>query len=122
MGSDIVDRGFEGHVADFFDLHALLGSSVITNPPFVFAQRFVEHALNLGARKIAIIQRLAFLEGQERGKMFRATPPARVWVFSSRQSMPPGGMDVPATGGAIAYCWIVWERGHFGPPALGWLP
>lgn len=122
LGSDIVDRGFEGAVVDFFATDHLMGSMVVTNPPFVYAQRFVEHALKLGALKVAIVQRLAFLEGQERGKMFRATPPARVWVFSSRQSMPPGGMDVPAQSGSVAYCWIVWERRYFGAPELGWLP
>lgn len=122
VGSDIVDRGAGGFIVDFFAMDHLLGPVVVTNPPFVYAQRFVEHALKLGAAKVAIIQRLAFLEGQERGKMFRATPPARVWVFSSRQSMPPGGMDVPAQSGSVAYCWIVWDKTHCGRTDIGWLP
>jgi hypothetical protein len=98
---------------------------VVTNPPFQLAQQFVEHALKMVTGKVAIIQRLAFLEGQRRGKLFRATPPARVWVFSPRQSMPPGGSDVPAQNGSIAYCWLVWDATvvtTLGQTRLGWLP
>ncbi len=72
--------------------------------------------------KVAIIQRLAFLEGQKRGGLFRSRPPARVWVFSSRQSMPPGGQDIPAQNGSVAYCWLVWDPNWGGDTALGWLP
>jgi len=125
VGSDILDRSGRGFLVDFFATDHLLAPFIVTNPPFVYAQRFVEHALKLGAAKVAIIQRLAFLEGQERGKMFRATPPARVWVFSSRQSMPPGGMDVPAQNRSTAYAWLVWDAATptmLGETRMNWLP
>ena len=55
--------------------------------------------------------------------MFESTPLARVWVFSRRLSLNRGGTGpaYPGAGGMIAFAWYVWERGHSGPPTLGWL-
>jgi hypothetical protein len=126
FGSDIIDRGFGQAPVDFLHDHIVPAlaeyRNIVTNPPFAIAQQFVERALSLVPGKVAIIQRLAFLEGQERGKLFRRQPPTRVWVFSSRQSMPPGGTDIPAQNGSVAYCWLVWDRLHVGKTELGWLP
>ena len=82
---------------------------------------FLLHALKLTTGKVALLARLALLEGQKRRALFQSTPLARVWVSSRRVSMPPGGTDIPAKGGAIAYAWFVWERGYSGAPSLGWL-
>lgn len=112
MGSDLVDRaGGRWPVANFLDL-TTAGDAVhvVTNPPFNLAQRFVEHALALVQGKVCIVQRLSFLEGQARRRFFLSSGLSRVWVHSSRQSMPPGGVDVLAKGGAVAYCWLVWDR------------
>lgn len=130
-GADIVDRGWE--VADFFD-QSQPWDNIITNPPFNRAQEFVEHALSLARRKVAIVQRLAFLEGQKRRRLFETTPLARVWVSSRRACMPPGAgwgdgqrdqwgalRTQEGRGGAIAYAWFVWDKAHQGPPSLGWL-
>lgn len=120
-GTDIRDRGY-GDVRDFLKTPLSATDNIVTNPPFNLAQPFVERALDLARRKVAIVARLAFLESRARRPFFQSTPLARVWVHSSRVSMPPGGRDIPAKGGSVAYCWLVWERGHVGPPTLGWLP
>lgn len=134
IGSDIVNRGF-GERQNFFVRTAPI-DNIITNPPFNQAQQFVEHALKLTRRKVAVVQRLAFLEGQKRKRMFDGTPLARVWVSSRRACMPPGTGFITDSqrdqwgalrtqegrGGAIAYAWFVWDHAHSGPPTLGWLP
>lgn len=128
MGTDLIDRGYAG-VQDFLDTSVKLWTGVAvnicTNPPFPLAQRFVEHAMKLVTGKIAIIQMLAFLEGQKRGEMFRATPPARVYVFSPRQSMPPGDVAVKAKGGSKAFQWLIWDMANptkRGDTRMDWLP
>ena len=104
------------HPADY------LYTNIVTNPPFGVATEFLLRALPLATDKVCILQRLAWLEGKARRTIFESTPLARVWVFSSRISMPPGGSDQPARGGSVAFAWYVWQRGHVGPPTLGWLP
>jgi hypothetical protein len=67
------------------------------------------------------LARLALLEGIKRRQLLQTTPLARVWVSSRRVSMPPGGTDINAKDGAIAYAWFVWVHGHVGPPTIGWV-
>jgi len=124
-GSDIVDRGY-GAVMDFLSPDDFPAdrriANVLTNPPFGLAEKFIARAVTFATSKIVMFGRLAFLEGQRRRQLFLSTPFARVWVCSSRVSMPPGGTSVPASGGSVAYAWFVWQHGHIGLPTLGWLP
>lgn len=123
LGSDLVDRGYGNVGVDFFDLRSDFShvANIVTNPPFGAVERYVDHALMIATHKVAILARLALLEGIKRKRFFLATPLARVWVSSRRISMPPGGSDVEAKGGAIAYAWFVWELGHRGPATVGWI-
>ncbi len=125
-GSDIVDRGYGNVEKDFLSslwLHLDDPiSNIVTNPPFGDATEFLLKSLEIATDKVCILQRLSWLEGKARRQIFENTNLARVWVFSGRISMPPGGSDQPAKGGSVAYSWFVWQRGHRGPPTLGWLP
>lgn len=96
-------------------------ANIVSNPPYALAEEFIRHALTLTTCKVAMLLRLAFLEGQKRKRLFESTPILRVLVFSERVSMPPGGLGVAAEGGAVAFAWFIWEHGHRGPPELGWL-
>lgn len=121
LGSDIVDRGY-GSVGDFFEREPGCGVNVvISNPPYGVMERFIEHALRVADDRVIILGRLALLEGQSRGALFDRTPLARVWVSRKRISMPPGGGEVKAGGGSVAFAWFVWQHGWFGPPQLGWV-
>jgi hypothetical protein len=120
-GSDIVDRGYGYPVADFFDLTEPV-DNVISNMPFGAAGRFIPHALELTRDKVAILGRLALLEGQKRRRMWDGTPPYRILVFSRRVSMPPGDRNLPARGGSVAYAWFIWKRSHRGAPTIGHIP
>lgn len=119
-GSDLVNRGYGVCGWDFFDCYGTV-ENIISNPPYGIIEQFLDHALSLATGKVALLARLAFLEGQKRRSLFLNTPLARVWVSSRRVSMPPGGSDVPAKGGSIAYAWFVWDHAHAGPPTIGWL-
>ncbi len=123
-GTDLVDRGGCDWTMDFLAEHPAdyLYSNIVTNPPFNLATEFLLRALPLTTDKVCILQRLAWLEGKARRQVFESTPLARVWVFSSRISMPPGGSNQPAKGGSVAFAWYVWKHGHQGPPTLGWIP
>lgn len=121
IGSDIADRGYGSAHEDFLTSHAC-AENVVSNPPYGIIEPFIDHALSLTTGKVAILARLALLEGQKRRSWFQTLPLARVWVSSRRVSMPPGGTDVPAKGGTIAYAWFIFEHGYSGAPSLGWLP
>lgn len=121
FGSDIADRGYGVTGSDFFKMHQRV-SHIVSNPPYGDIQRWIERALSMADGKVAVLARLALLEGQKRRAFFADAPLARVWVSSRRMSMPPGGTDVKAGGGTIAYAWFVFEHGHVGAPSLGWLP
>jgi hypothetical protein len=131
VGSDIVDRGAGFPVMDFVSAldrdrvasYARVNavSCIFSNPPFKLAVPFVERALELVPGKVCVMQRLAWLEGKERRKFFERTHLSHVWVHSGRVSMPPGGMDVEAKGGSVAYAWFVWRPGRLGPWTGGFL-
>jgi hypothetical protein len=91
-------------------------ANVISNPPFGSIERFIEHSLIVATEKVAILARLALLEGQRRRSLLEGTPMMRCWVFSRRVSMPPGDSDVPDRGGSVvdqggaaSYASAVWE-------------
>ena len=124
ISTDLIDRGFGISGRDFLFEQELLAPNVVTNPPFKLVDEFVLHALHLGAEKVAIFMRLAWLEGRARHKLLWSKhPPVRVWTFCGRQTLCRGDDPNPKDkGGAIAFAWFVWERGFTGSPSLGWLP
>lgn len=123
VGGDIKARWDRAVIHDFAgSLDGYRPDSVVSNPPYNRAQEFIDCALANTTDRVCVLLRLAFLEGQKRREWFQSVPLARVWVSSRRMSMPPGGSDVKAKGGAIAYAWFVFEHGHVGPAQIGWLP
>jgi hypothetical protein len=123
--TDVQDRGYGevDAVANFFDERELRAPVILTNPPYLLAERFVDHALSLQPDKLILLLRLSWLEGESRRRgIFSRQPPHRVWVLSSRPTLwngsVAGGRD---TGGAISYAWYVWDA--LAPPGtvLGWL-
>lgn len=101
---------------------------IVTNPPYVQAQAFVEHALSLltEGHKVAMFLRLVFLETQARKTLFDRSPPVRVHISSQRlgcakngefKVRPNGELYYPSS---VAYAWFVWEAGHQGPTTIDW--
>ncbi len=128
ISSDISDYGFGTVGVDFLRpetwpavMRALPEvGHVVTNPPFSLAVPFALQALKVSRGKVALLLRLQFLEGGSRKAFFEESSLARVWVFSRRISCHRNG-DTSQTGGMMAHAWFVWEKGHQGPPTLGWI-
>ena len=122
VSRDLVDRGF-GEVADFlFMNNEQWEGDIITNPPYAFAQEFVEQALKMikPGRKVAMFLKLTFLEGKKRADLFKQNPPCRVWVSSSRLKCAMNGDFDSVGGSATAYAWFIWEKGYKGHPEIHW--
>jgi hypothetical protein len=77
ISTDLIDRGYGEGGRDFLMEWQPLAPNIVTNPPFRWAVEFVDRALMLTTGKVALFLRLAFLEGQERGRWFPTTPLAR---------------------------------------------
>ncbi len=122
VSHDLVDRGFGVARRDFLMERELQAPAIVTNPPFKLALPFIRHSLLLGADKVAMFLRLAFLEGVERKAFYEAFPPARIWVMSRRVPMQRGRLSRDGDGhGVMAFAWFVWERGYSGPAQIGFL-
>lgn len=123
VSRDLEDRGYGEGGRDFLggDIEPWPGD-IITNPPYAFAQEFVERALEMvqPGHKVAMFLKLTFLEGKRRRDLFKSSPPIRIWVSSSRLKCAMNG-DFENTGGsATCYAWFVWEKGFTGHPEVRW--
>lgn len=123
--SDLIDRGFGEIGIDFLEINTEWNGDIITNPPYKFAQEFVEKALQIIpiGNKVAMFLKLQFMEGKSRKRLFLKNPPKTIYVSSSRlmcaknaefEKMVAGG------GSAVAYAWYVWEKGFTGTTELKW--
>ena len=124
--SDVVDRMGDGGVELLDFIEGDTGTwegDIITNPPYSFAQEFVEKALStvVDGSKVAMFLKLTFLEGKKRKGMFAKHPPKRVYVFSSRVSCAKGGDFSSTQSSAVAYAWFIWEKGYSMDTIVRWI-
>jgi hypothetical protein len=105
-------------VQDFFDWRSTAIDTIVTNPPYQWAEKFVRHALKLCPRVIMLL-RLAFLESQRRTDILENAGLARVHVFRKRlPMMHRAGWEGRKANSGMAFAWFVWERGHEAPTTL----
>jgi hypothetical protein len=91
---------------------------VITNPPYRYAAKFVDHALMLCPRVI-MLARLAFLESECRARILDTGTLAAVHVFKRRLPfMHRENWTGPRASSAIPYAWFSWDRNHVGPATV----
>ena len=120
VSSDLVDRGYGRGGIDFLNCSAPWDGDIITNPPYKYAKEFVEKALELvtPGRRVAMFLKLTFLEGQGRRELFKNNPPQIVYVSSARLNCGKNGVFTGTS--AVAYCWVIWQKGHTGPTQIKW--
>lgn len=88
---------------------------IITNPPFDHPEAFVRKAYARARRGVALLLRLAFLEGQERWNLlYRERRYYAVAPFSERLPLVMGCWD-PEQSSAAAYAWFFWLKPGVGP-------
>lgn len=123
--TDLIERGYGLGGYDFLLDKETKVNNIITNPPFKLMEEFINNSLSRTDRKVAILGRLALLEGQGRRKIWDKTPISKIWVFSKRYSfLKPGESPYGSKGGKggmIASAWFVWEHGYTGRPTIGWI-
>lgn len=123
--TDIHDYGFPMRaVADFFTYAPRFKyTAIVTNPPFTHARQFVERALQTEARTVAMLARLAFLEGKSRKAFWESSGLSKVLVFSSRVNIPRKSLveEYAGKNGMVAFAWYVFTKGNKRPPTIGWL-
>lgn len=122
IATDLVDRGY-GCVMDFLAVDGQWDGDIVTNPPYKYAQEFVEKALSLipDGRKVCMFLKLTFLEGKKRRELFRNYPPHRIYVSSSRLKCAKNGDFGSMDGSATCYAWFVWTKGYSGAPMVHWI-
>ncbi len=109
ISSDLYDRGY-GEVGYDFLSSARTADNIVTNPPYNAAEGFVHRGIQNSRRKLALLLRLAFLEGVQRARtIYSRVPPSRVWVFSERVTFYPKEA-VRKGSGTTAYAWFVWDK------------
>jgi hypothetical protein len=117
--TDLYDRGFGQSGIDFLQSNQV-ADNIVTNPPYNAAENFVRVGVKNARRKLALLLRLAFLEGANRANtIFARCPPSRVWVFSERITFYPAGAVQKGTG-TTAYAWFVWDRDAPSGTELKW--
>jgi hypothetical protein len=118
---DLVNRGY-GEVKNFFDIKEWNGD-IITNPPYKFAQKFVEHSLEIipQGNKIAMLLKLTFLEGQKRYNLFQRHNLETVYVFSKRTICAMNGNFNHYKSSAVAYAWFIFRNKYIEDAVIKWI-
>lgn len=122
--TDIVYRGYGSEqTQDFFEIKEN-ELDILTNPPYFCADKFLYHALKISNKgvKVAMLFRLAFLEGRKRYELFKEYPPKTVYVFSKRiKCYKNGDLSSNKNSNGIAFAWFVWEIGYEGETIIKWI-
>lgn len=119
ISSDLFDRGYGETGVDFLNTYKQV-NNIITNPPYKLAREFIEHALKCADKKVIMLLKLNFLEGQKRYEFFTESPLRTVYVFSKRLNFNKGNEEGKGNG-LLAYAWYVWEQGYKSKPIIEWI-
>ena len=117
ISSDLRNTGFGEGGVNFLS-RTLQVDNIITNPSFALAEKFVLHSLKCARKKVAMLLKLAWLEGDRRYKLFMSTPLSKVIVFSKRLTLHREAVATSA--GMMAFAWFVWEHGNNKNPEIAW--
>ena len=125
ISNDLIDRGYGEFNEDYLKATELKATNVITNPPFKYAEEFIEKSLHDTTGKVAMFCKIQLLEGVSRSKMFENTPLKTVYVFTKRQNPLRNGSPVDENGkkwaSTMCFAWFVWEHGYEGKPSIEWI-
>lgn len=92
---------------------------VITNPPFIIADRFLARAMQMTrpGGYVILLLRAGFLESRRRRDLLTMYPPSDVYFLRSRPRFRGPNTDGASTD-ATMYAWFVWRKrpGGMSPP------
>lgn len=125
ISTDLHDWGFGTPGKDFLTEPLQDVDAIVTNPPFNLSYDFAVRALEATKAKkgkVVLLNRLAWLEGAKRQKLFESTPLKKVLVFSKRL---PRMHRFDFTGepgtSMLCFAWFCWDWTHEGPTTIQWI-
>ncbi len=120
--SDLIDRGY-GDVKDFLECTDMFDGDILTNPPFKFAEKFVEKGMELitDGHKVCLFLKVQFLESKSRKVLFNTHPLKHLLVYSERQKCARNAEFEKYTASTQCYCWFIFEKGYIGKPTISWI-
>lgn len=124
LATDITNRNYGDGERNFLDenIGGYVGD-IVTNPPYKYAQEFIEKALDIIpiGQKVCMFLKVTFLEGKARKEFFKKNPPKTIYICSGRIPCAKNGDFDKYPSSAIAYAWYVWEKGYKGDPLIKWV-
>lgn len=121
--TDLVQRNYGRGGYDFLETSTVWQGDILTNPPYKYAQEFVEKSMEIieDGNRVAMFLKIQFLEGKARRKMFEKYPPKLIYVSSSRLHCALNGdFEKYSKSNAVCYAWYIWEKGFAGEPTIRW--
>ena len=120
--TDLIYRNYGMGGVDYLTTKSYPGD-ILTNPPYKYAQEFVEHSMEIldDNNYCIMLLKIQFLEGKKRRKLFDKYPPKYVYVNSERQTCYINGDMSKKMSSASCYCWFIWQKGFKGEPIIRWL-
>lgn len=99
--------------------------SIVTNPPYKYANKWYEHAMEIlpeGGKLIQFVK-IQFLETKKRYELFKKWRPKYIWGMTNRFECGKGGKfnSNDGHGGIAMYCWILTEKGWNGETIFDWI-
>lgn len=100
---DINPRDDRVKQGNFFDLKATDAKTIITNPPFNLARKFIEHSFDvLKVSNLALLLKSTFWHASTRSDLFERYPPTHVCALTWRPDFMSKGNPT------MDCCWFVW--------------
>lgn len=121
--TDIVERDFKlNDIVDYFDTNSFEVSkgsfAIVTNPPYEFANKFLEHTLStIKPKTCCLFLPVRYLEGQKRyDSIYSKYRPNKVLMYVKRlgcfteKDVKEGKVTERGVGSAVAYMWLCFDR------------
>ena len=121
--TDIVERDFKlNDIVDYFGTNSFEVSNcdfaIVTNPPYEFANKFLEHTLTIIKPKTCcLFLPVRYLEGQKRYDcIYSKYKPSKVLMYVKRlgcfteKDVKEGKVTERGIGSAVAYMWLCFDR------------
>jgi len=109
---------------DFLKSDKKWKGTILTNPPYKYAEEFTIKALDsLVDGTIIFLLKSYFLESKSRyDNIFRKFPPHSIWLHVTRQQTFSATKKPDKGSSAFFYVWVVWKKNYFDIPKIYWIP
>ena len=104
ISTDLHDQGYGETGLNFLNADCNCGS-IITNPPFNLAAKFIEHAASFKV-PFAMLVKSTYWQAAKRFDLFQRTKPMAIIAMSWRPAMSPER----GKSGTMDFIWTVWDR------------